>query len=99
MIPVPEVMESVTVPDEECPAPAEPEPEVESKPEPVDTEPPIAKPVEIDAIPDAEEVEPVVSHDFGSLPTSTVLNSRFFHPACGREESNRGWIPSHSSIG
>ena len=49
--------------EEETPAAAEPEPEVENKPESIDTEPPITEPVEVDATPEAKEVEPVVSHD------------------------------------
>jgi len=55
--PVPGVMESVTVLVKDAPAPAEPEPEVESKS------------VEVDATPDAKEVEPAVSQDIDSLPT------------------------------
>lgn len=67
-VPVKEVEESVAPEvaapaEEETPVPAEPEPEVESKPESVDTEPPITEPVEVDATPEAKEVEPVVSRD------------------------------------
>jgi hypothetical protein len=66
MAPVPDVMESVIVPvEEETPAPAEFESKVENKPELVDTEPPIAEPVDVGPT-DSKDVKPVVSHEIGS---------------------------------
>ena len=73
--PVPEVAEPVTIPiEEETPAAAKLEPGVENEPESVDVEPPIVESVEVDAAPDAKEVDPVVSHGIDSLPTLLFLN-------------------------
>jgi len=83
--PVPEVMESVTIPvEEETPAPAEPEPEVENKPELVDTEPPIVESVEVDAT-----VEPTVSHRISSSSHQCFLTSICCHSRSILPRTNR----------
>ena len=69
--PVPDVMKSDAVPvGKDTLAPPEPGPEVESQPESIDAEPPVAQPVEVDTTSDPKDVEPVVGRE--SLPTSTL---------------------------